>query len=93
MTALANRLTDTLGIRHPIISAPMAFVGGGELAAAVTRAGGLGPRYRQALADGDPDNAAVWFGEAAGLIDTIEPVATIIERMVNDAAKARLAPT
>jgi nitronate monooxygenase len=31
-----------LGIRHPTISAPMAFVGGGELAAAVSRGGGLG---------------------------------------------------
>ena len=40
--ALSNRLTDALDIRHPIISAPMAFVGGGALAAAVSRAGGLG---------------------------------------------------
>ncbi len=37
-----DRLTDRLKIRHPIISAPMAFAGGGELAAAVTNAGGLG---------------------------------------------------
>jgi nitronate monooxygenase len=44
------------------------------------------PRYLQAFADGDPENTAVWFGEAAGLIDTIEPAATIIERMVTDAA-------
>jgi nitronate monooxygenase len=48
-----------------------------------------GPRYRQAIADGDPENTAVWFGEAAGLIDTIEPAATIIERMVTDAANIR----
>jgi nitronate monooxygenase len=45
--------------------------------------------YLQALADGDPENTAVWFGEAAGLIDTIEPAATIIERMATDAAKLR----
>jgi nitronate monooxygenase len=50
-----------------------------------------GPRYRQALADGDPDNVAVWFGEAAGLIEAIEPAATIIERMVNDASARRTA--
>jgi nitronate monooxygenase len=25
------------------------------------------PRYLQAFADGDPDDTAVWFGEAAGL--------------------------
>ena len=48
-----------------------------------------GPRYLQAFADGDPDNTAVWFGEAAGLIDTIEPAAAVIERMVADAAKVR----
>ena len=40
--ALRTRLTETLGIEHPIISAPMAFAAGGKLAAAVTAAGGLG---------------------------------------------------
>jgi nitronate monooxygenase len=48
-----------------------------------------GSRYLQAFADGDPENTAVWFGEAAGLIDGIEPAATIIERMVADAASLR----
>jgi len=48
-----------------------------------------GPRYLQAFADGDPDNTAVWFGEAAGLIDTIEPAAAVIERIVADAANVR----
>ncbi|MDT5018452.1 MAG: nitronate monooxygenase [Mycobacterium sp.] len=42
MSDLANRLTEALGIRHPIISAPMAYAAGGALAAAVSRAGGLG---------------------------------------------------
>ncbi len=45
-----------------------------------------GPRYRKAFAEGDPDNTGVWFGEAAGLIHTIEPASVIIERMVADAA-------
>lgn len=45
-----------------------------------------GPRYRQAFEAGDPNNTAVWFGEAAGLIDSIEPAAVIIESMVADAA-------
>ncbi|HJV81862.1 nitronate monooxygenase [Noviherbaspirillum sp.] len=45
-----------------------------------------GPRYRQAFAEGDPDNTAVWFGEAAGLIHVIEPAAVIVERMVDEAA-------
>ena len=40
--ALRTRLTEQLDIEHPIISAPMAFAAGGNLAAAVTAAGGLG---------------------------------------------------
>jgi nitronate monooxygenase len=40
--AIHTRLTEILGIEHPIISAPMAFAAGGKLAAAVTAAGGLG---------------------------------------------------
>jgi nitronate monooxygenase len=52
-----------------------------EAAAAVE-----GPRYRAAFAAGDPDNAAVWFGEAAGLVDAIEPAGFIVERMARDAA-------
>jgi nitronate monooxygenase len=44
------------------------------------------PRYRQAFEAGDPEEAAVWFGEAAGLIDSIEPAASIIERMVTQAS-------
>ncbi len=39
---ISTRLTERLGIRHPIVCAPMAYVTGGALAAAVSRAGGLG---------------------------------------------------
>lgn len=42
MAAISTRLTQTLGIQHPIISAPMAFASGGALAASVSGAGGLG---------------------------------------------------
>lgn len=42
MATISNRLTRMLQLRHPIVSAPMAFAGGGALAAAVSRAGGLG---------------------------------------------------
>jgi nitronate monooxygenase len=45
-----------------------------------------GPRYRQAFAEGDPDNAGVWFGEAAGIIKAIEPASTIVERIGREAA-------
>ncbi len=39
---ISTRLTERFGIRHPIVCAPMAYVTGGALAAAVSRAGGLG---------------------------------------------------
>ncbi len=39
---LQTRLTEFLGIAHPILGAPMAFAAGGKLAAAVSAAGGLG---------------------------------------------------
>ncbi|UYV35983.1 nitronate monooxygenase [Rhodobacteraceae bacterium D3-12] len=37
-----TRLTERFGLEAPIVSAPMAFAAGGKLAAAVSRAGGLG---------------------------------------------------
>jgi nitronate monooxygenase len=39
---IQTRLTRRFGIEHPIICAPMALICGGTLAAAVSRAGGLG---------------------------------------------------
>lgn len=44
------------------------------------------PRYRQAFAEGDPENTGVWFGEAAGLIGAVEPASAIIERIATEAA-------
>lgn len=46
-----------------------------------------GPQYRAAFSEGDPDNAGVVFGEAAGLIHSIEPAASIVERIVDEAAQ------
>jgi nitronate monooxygenase len=40
--AIRNRLTQTLGIEHPVLLAPMDLVSGGRLAGAVSQAGGLG---------------------------------------------------
>lgn len=42
MMRIATRLTDRLKLLHPIISAPMGFAAGGELAGAVSATGGLG---------------------------------------------------
>ncbi|MCI0794524.1 MAG: nitronate monooxygenase, partial [Chloroflexi bacterium] len=39
---LKTRITERLGIQYPVISAPMAQMSGGRLAAAVSSAGGLG---------------------------------------------------
>lgn len=50
-----------------------------ELAAAAADEVG---RYRQAAEAGDAENAAVWFGEAAGLVHAIEPAEAIVREMV-----------
>ncbi len=49
---MKTRLTEKFDLKHPVISAPMAFAAGGRLAAAVTSAGGLG---MIGGAYGDPD--------------------------------------
>ncbi|MFQ5773711.1 MAG: NAD(P)H-dependent flavin oxidoreductase [Kiloniellaceae bacterium] len=49
---LTTKLTELLGIRHPVLLAPMGGASGGALAAAVSEAGGLG---LIAGAYGDPD--------------------------------------
>lgn len=56
-----TRLTTRFGLRHPIISAPMAFAAGGRLAAAVSRAGGLG-----LIGGGYGDR--VWLDEQLALV-------------------------
>ena len=48
------------------------------------------PAYRAALAEGDAENSAAVYGEAAGLIHGIEPAADIVRQMVSE-AHARLA--
>jgi len=42
MTSISTRLTELLGIEHPILLAPMDIVADGRLAAAVSQAGGFG---------------------------------------------------
>ena len=60
--AIATRLTERFGLRVPLVLAPMALVAGGALAAAVSRAGGLGligGGYAGHLG-GEPDLGAEW---------------------------------
>jgi nitronate monooxygenase len=59
--AIRTRLTETLGIQVPILSAPMGLVSGGKLAVAISRAGGLGTLGAGA---GDPTWMAREFAAA-----------------------------
>ena len=42
VASFKTSLTERLGIHHPVLLAPMGAIAGGRLAAAVTRAGGVG---------------------------------------------------
>ncbi len=53
---MKTRITELLGIEHPIIQGGMHFVGFAEMAAAVSQAGGLG--IITALTQGSPENLA-----------------------------------
>jgi NAD(P)H-dependent flavin oxidoreductase YrpB (nitropropane dioxygenase family) len=50
---MKTRITELLGIRHPIVQGGMHYVGFAELAAAVSNAGGLG--IITALTQGTPE--------------------------------------
>ena len=39
---MQNRITDMLGIEHPIVQAPMGYIARAQLASAVSNAGGMG---------------------------------------------------
>src|SRR5260370_2500142 len=39
---MRNRLTDLLGVEHPVLQAPMGYIARAQLASAVSNAGGLG---------------------------------------------------
>ena len=54
--AFKTRITELLGVRHPIVMGGMAGIGRAKLAAAVSNAGGLG--MLSALTMGTPENLA-----------------------------------
>lgn len=60
--SIRTPVTELLGLRYPVLLAPMAGVSGGRLAAAVSRAGGLG-----LIGGGYGD--AVWLSEQLGLTE------------------------
>lgn len=59
--ALSTALTELLGLRHPIVQAPLGGSAGGALALAVSRAGGLG---MLGAAFGDPE----WLDREAPIV-------------------------
>jgi nitronate monooxygenase len=52
---ISTRLTQRLNLAHPVVQAPMDVIAGGQLAAAVSRAGGLG------LMGGGYSDDEAWF--------------------------------
>jgi nitronate monooxygenase len=62
-----TRITDLLGIRHPIIQGGMHCVGLAELAAAVSNAGGLG--IITGLTQGTPEKLSAEIKKCRGLTD------------------------
>ena len=105
---LRTRLTDLLGIEHPIVMGGLTFYGRAELASAVSNAGALG--MLTALTAGSPEALAAEiarcremtdkpFGVNLTLLPTIDPIpydayrAAIIEGGVKVVETAGRAPT
>lgn len=65
--ALRTRITDLLGIEHPIVQGGMMWVGRAELAAAVSNAGGLG--ILTALTQPTPDDLRREIERCRGMTD------------------------
>jgi NADH:quinone reductase (non-electrogenic) len=66
-TLMKTRITELLGIQHPIIQGGMHFVGLAELAAAVSNAGGLG--IITGLTQGTPEKLAKEIARCQGMTD------------------------
>jgi len=64
---MKTRITDLLGIEHPIIQGGMHYVGFAELAAAVSNAGGLG--IITGLTQGTPEKLEAEIARCRGMTD------------------------
>jgi nitronate monooxygenase len=64
---MKTRITDMLGIKHPIVQGGMHFVGLAELAAAVSNAGGLG--VITGLTQRTPENLAAEIARCRAMTD------------------------
>ena len=86
-------LTTSWQLRYPIIGAPMAYVGRGRLARAVSQAGGLGMTgigsKEAAIKNNNYDLAHIYAGEGVGLVKREQPAAEVI-RQLGDGAEELL---
>ncbi|MEU6848967.1 nitronate monooxygenase [Actinacidiphila alni] len=100
--ALVTRFTQMFGVRHPIALAPMGGSAGGELAAAVSRGGGLPwgvgflcwaaevAAVEQALEYG-PAAVMLSFGDPAPFVGPVRDAGAAVIVQVTDLAEARRA--
>jgi enoyl-[acyl-carrier protein] reductase II len=74
-------LCDLLGIEYPVLQSGMGSVAGPELAAEVSRAGGLG------IVAGleDPEHFPMYSGQGVGLIHDLPGAAEVVEAIVREA--------
>ena len=82
--ALKTRITELLGIEHPIVQGGMMWVGRAELAAAVSNAGGLG--ILTALTQPTPDDLRrEWFDgkQVVGVTAGASAPELLVQRVVS----------
>lgn len=98
---IKTRITELLGIQHPVIQGGMHYVGLAELASAVSNAGGLGiltgltqkpPELLareiaryRVMTEGDMDAGAWSCGMVAGLVHDIPTCPDLIDRIMGQA--------
>jgi len=91
-----TRLCDLLGIRHPIVLGGMGSATSATLVAAVSNAGGFGTLGTSGMSGAQitaaakaireaTDKAPLLYGQDAGLIDSVKPVAEIMAGIVTEA--------
>ncbi|MDP1989079.1 nitronate monooxygenase family protein, partial [Phenylobacterium sp.] len=64
---MKTRITDLLGVEHPIVQGGMHYVGFAEMAAAVSNAGGLG--IITGLTQGTPEKLSAEIARCRGMTD------------------------
>lgn len=87
---MKNRITELLGVEHPIVQAPMGWIARAQLASAVSNAGGICDgaimaefaHAKDLYFGGDMEASIALSGQVCGRITSVEPVADIIRDTV-----------